>query len=239
MENRLSLVSLRAARPFWRSAQQRSQAPPGPTHGRSVARATPLGSQYVTPPTTTLSHPTRCTCMTAASDPHIQGGRIMQSRAEPAPAYRASDASVTTALVSAVKPQQPVYLSHSEHQSAASHTDKPSSSVILCAACPARRSVPDESIAFTKRGQHRSPKASSRRSRSARRAVPPGYLTLTPRRLPHRLLTHHISLIDTGLHSAVSSYRGHERSSPTISTCSRTPSRFQDPLCHTPDARRN
>src|SRR5215211_2024098 len=61
--------------------------------------------------------------------------------------------------------------------------------------------------------------APSRRSRSARRAVPPGYLTLTRRRLPYRLLTHHISLIDTCLNSAVSSYRGLERSSPTISTC--------------------
>jgi hypothetical protein len=97
--------------------------------------------------------------MTAASDQHIHRGRIMQSRAEPAPAYRASDAPVTTALVSAVKPQQPVYLSHNAAaaaQSAASHTDKP----LVVGHRPQRLpsallSVPDESIAFTKRGQHR------------------------------------------------------------------------------------
>jgi hypothetical protein len=41
------------------------------------------------------------------------------------------------------------------HQSTASRFESPFSSVIARIACPARRSASDESIAFTKRGQHR------------------------------------------------------------------------------------
>jgi hypothetical protein len=129
--------------------------------------------------------------MTAASDPHIHRGRIMQSPAEPAPAYRASDASVTTALVSAVKPQQPVYLSHSE-AAAAPVGRFPYRQTLVVGHRPQRLpsallSVADESIAFTKRGQHHDRQSFEPAFPVGPPlcAVPPGYLTLTPRRLPY------------------------------------------------------
>ena len=75
------------------------------------------------------------------------------------PACRSSDASVLTALMTAVEPQQPGYLSHSD--AAAAPVDRfPQRQTLILGHRPQRLpsaplSVPDQSIAFTERGQHR------------------------------------------------------------------------------------
>ena len=74
------------------------------------------------------------------------------------PACRSSDASVSTALMSAVEPQQPGYLSHSD--AAAAPVDRfPQRQTLIVGHRPQRLpsallSVPNRSIAFTERGQH-------------------------------------------------------------------------------------
>src|SRR5215217_2946667 len=71
--------------------------------------------------------------------------------------------------------------------------------------------------------------------------VPPAHLTLSAAPPASRLLTHPISPIDTVLYrhrpfTRPKPLRRVERSSPTISTCLTYPSRFQNPMCHTPHA---
>ena len=74
-------------------------------------------------------------------------------------ACRSSDASVLTFLMTAVEPEQPSYLSHSD--AAAAPVDSfPCRQTLIVSHRPQRLpspplSVPDSSIAFTKRGQHR------------------------------------------------------------------------------------
>jgi hypothetical protein len=135
----------------------------------------------------------------------------------PGPACRSSDASVSTALMIAVDSQEPTHLSHSD--AAAAPVDRlpqrqPSSPVIVRRTCPARRPA-------SRTRASRSPsavstataKASSRRSRSARSLRSAAWPPNAERRAAclTRLLTHHISLIDTGpsatpaFHSALSS----------------------------------
>jgi hypothetical protein len=81
----------------------------------------------------------------------------MQRRAPAGPACRSSDAFVSTALVIAVEPQQPGYLSHSD--AAATPGDRfPYRQTLLVNHRPQRLaspplSVPDQSIAFSKCGQ--------------------------------------------------------------------------------------
>src|SRR5215217_9748765 len=70
-----------------------------------------------------------------------------------------SDSSVSTALMNVVEPQQPGYLSHSD--AAAAPVDRfPYRQTLVVSHRPQRLpsaplSIPDQSIAFTKRGQHR------------------------------------------------------------------------------------
>ena len=69
-----------------------------------------------------------------------------------------SDPSVSTALMTAVEPQQPGYLSHSD--AAAAPVDRfPQRQTLMVSHRPQRLpspllSVPDQSIPFTKCGQH-------------------------------------------------------------------------------------
>ena len=75
------------------------------------------------------------------------------------------------ALLAAVEPQQPVYLSHGD---AAAPVDRLAQRKTLLLGHRAQRlpsaplSVPDQSIAFTKRGQHRDRQTFEPASRSAR-----------------------------------------------------------------------
>jgi hypothetical protein len=152
--------------------------------------------------------------------------------------------------VIAVEPQQPRYLSHGD-AAAAQWTRFPErqtllvGSVIVRNACPARRST-----SRTKASRSASAVStatagpSSRRSRLARSLrVPPGHLTLSAAplasptadsshlRLP---LSTPVLLSTPALHSVLSRSEdssGHHRRSRAVS---RTPSRFQDLMCHTP-----
>jgi hypothetical protein len=101
--------------------------------------------------------------MTAASDPlaattfERESHPIMRSRAQ-GPACRSSDASVSTALMAAVEPEQPVYLSDSD--AVAAPVDRfPHRQTLIVSHCPQRLpgaplSIPDQSLAFTECGQH-------------------------------------------------------------------------------------
>ena len=83
----------------------------------------------------------------------------MRNHAQPSLACRSSDTSVSTCLMTALEPQQPGYLSHSDAATApldgftqrktfvVGHRPQRLPSALL--------SVPDQSIAFAKRGQHR------------------------------------------------------------------------------------
>lgn len=77
----------------------------------------------------------------------------------PGPACRSSDASVSIALMTAVDPQRPGYLSH--RKAAAAPVDRLTQRQSLLLGHRPQRlpsallSVPDESIALTERGQHR------------------------------------------------------------------------------------
>jgi hypothetical protein len=116
--------------------------------------------------------------------------------------------------MTAVGPQQPGYLSHTD--AAAAPIDRLTQrQTFLLGHRPQRLpsaplSVPDESIAFTKRGQH-----------GDRQTFEPAFPVGTffaqyrlgiqrrpPRRLPHRLLTHHISLSTPAFHPALSGCDG-------------------------------
>jgi hypothetical protein len=107
-------------------------------------------------------------------------------------------------------------------------------SVMVCSACPARRSA-------SRTGASRSPsavstataRASSRRSRSADVcAAPPGHPTMTvaslASHLPHRRRPFHKVPKQLPTTRAVIT--------DDLEPVSRTPSRFQNPMCHTPDA---
>jgi hypothetical protein len=107
------------------------------------------------------------------------------------------------------------------HHSTASGRDRLSSVVIVSSACPARLSA-------SRTAASRSPSAQHGDRQTFEPALPVGTFFAQyslgiqrrpPRRLPHRLLTHHISVIDTGLSLSLSSRRRLERSSLTISTC--------------------
>jgi hypothetical protein len=105
---------------------------------------------------------------------------------------------VSTALMTAVGPQQPGYLSHTD-AAAAPINRLTQRQTFLLGHRPQRLpsapvSVPDESIAFTKRGQH-----GDRQTLESAFPVGPfftqyrlGIQRCASRRLPHRLLTHHI-----------------------------------------------
>jgi hypothetical protein len=75
------------------------------------------------------------------------------------PGCRSSGASVLAALMTAGEPQQPGYFSHSD--AAAAPVDRfPQRKTLIAGHCPQRLpsallSAPNESIAFTQRGQHR------------------------------------------------------------------------------------
>ena len=83
----------------------------------------------------------------------------MRNRAQPSLACRSSEASVSTWLMTALEPQQPGYLSHSD--ATAAPLDGFTQRKTLVIGHPPQRltsaplSVPDEGIAFTKGGQHR------------------------------------------------------------------------------------
>jgi hypothetical protein len=152
--------------PFW--ASPRSAGPPGrcstspalcmPGHNRGLRHARPQ--------------------QTVNLGTHISFDRNSRTVAEscnsrPAgPARRSSDASVLTALMSVVEPQQPGYLSHSD--AVAAPVDRfpyrqPSSSVIVRSACPARRSASrTKAVRSPSAVSTATAKPSSRRSRSAR-----------------------------------------------------------------------
>ena len=102
----------------------------------------------------------------------------------------------------AVEPQQPGYLSHGDAAAAPVdrfRTDKPSSSIIVRSACPARCSA-------SRTRASRSPSAISTADRQTLEPAFPvdpffaqhglSIQRRPPRRLPDRLLTHHISPID-------------------------------------------
>jgi hypothetical protein len=90
----------------------------------------------------------------------------------PGTASRSFDVFVSTALMTAVGPQQPGYLSHTD--AAAAPIDRLTQrQTFLLGHRPQRLpsaplSVPDESIAFTKRGQHGDRQTLESASRSAR-----------------------------------------------------------------------
>jgi hypothetical protein len=104
-------------------------------------------------------------------------------------------------------------------------------------------SVLDRSVAFTDCGQH-----GDRQTFEPAFPVYPFFaqhrlsIQCRPtRRLPDRLLTHHISpsppiLIGTGLSLSHKPIRRLERSLQRSRPAPRTSSRFQNPMCHTPDA---
>ena len=138
---------------------------------------TPLwASLHGTGPTRTVRHqsrsvhaqlgpwpPTRASTTDGNPGTRISFDRNSRTVAEsckppPGPACRSSDASVSTALMTAVEPQQPGYLPHSD--AAAAPVDRlPHRQTLIVSHRPQRLpspplSVPDQSIAFTERGQH-------------------------------------------------------------------------------------
>jgi hypothetical protein len=153
---------------------------------------------------------------------------LWANHATPRPAgsvCRSSDMSVLTALVIAGEPHQPAYLSHS-HAAAAPVDRFTQRQTLIVGHRPqrlpsAQLSVPHESIAFSKRGQHRDRqsfepafpvgpflRSTAWASNAERRAacLTDGWLITSPSSTP-------------ALHSAVSGRRRLERSSPTMSTC--------------------
>jgi hypothetical protein len=173
--------------------------------------------------------------------------RFQGRGALPGPACRPSDASVSAAVRKPSSRSSRVIsrtVRPLPHQWTASRSDKPSSSVIVRSACPARCSASGR-----ERRVHRARSAlrlpDPRSGVPGRRvlcAVPPGHLTLSvappaspiadSSHLPYR----HRSFIDTGLSFSRKQLRGLERSHRRSRSVSRTPSRFQDPLFDTPDA---
>jgi hypothetical protein len=92
-------------------------------------------------------------------DPNSRTVAESRNAASRRPACRSSDASVLTALMTAGEPQQPGYLSYRD--AAAAPLDRfPQRQTLIVSHRPQRLpslplSVPNQSIAFTKRGQHR------------------------------------------------------------------------------------
>jgi hypothetical protein len=84
-----------------------------------------------------------CTRISFAGTPAL--GPNHASRAQPGPACRSSDASVLTARVTALEPQQPGYLSHSD--AAATPVDRfPYGQTLIFGHCPQRLPNPPLSV---------------------------------------------------------------------------------------------
>ena len=83
---------------------------------------------------------------------------MMRNRAQPSLACRSSETSVSTWLMTALEPQQPGYLSHSD-AAAAPLDGFTQRKTLVIGHSPQRLpsaplDVPDEGVAFAKRGQH-------------------------------------------------------------------------------------
>jgi len=154
----------------------------------SSSRGRPAGCRAPRPQRRPGSPPDRCSNGQAV---HVSGAHRPLPPGGSCASWRSRDTSRT------VRAPLP-------HHSTASRSDRPSSAVIVCSASPARLSV-------------RGPLRRVHRARSARRppdfepAFPVGPFSAQyrlgiqrppPRRLPHRLLTHHISLIAMDLSQA-------------------------------------